>query len=659
MKMKRFATTVATVLAGAFALAACTTPDATPQAPVTPAATAPAEGGETVTGDDVLTPVEGGTVTLGMTNTPNALIDVWPNAANSTILYLTQGPGFAFFDDDLNYVRNTDFGTFDLIEQTDETMTVRYTINEGVQWSDGTPVDAADMILWWAANNDRFDPEAIGDDVFIPGSVSQTTVTDFPQISDDGRTITFTYNNVRSDWYFQFGVSSVPAHIVARRALGIQDPMEAKQALITALGGPENYREQDGTEVPTVQTQINTHAVDTNDNPIDMTITTFVAPDVAAIRAIAEVYNNDWTFTPGFPSDPDLTISAGPFILAELVDGEFIRLERNPNFTAHGSVVGVPNVDEIIVRFISDPMAMVMALQNGEVDIIAPQTSVDTIAALQGIPDVSYIATVDSVYEHVTLVFNNGGPFDPAHWGGNEDTARAVRLAFLHTLPREQIIELLVRPLDPNLQVRNAWTQIPGAPAYPAITAGNNSALFANQDLEQARQLLIDAGLEDQLPINVRLLSAAGNTRRENQVELIMAAAPDLFNVINNAAPDWGTILRAGDGSFDAGLWGWGSTSTAWNNAESNFITGGTNAIGGFSNPRVDEIWSEITRTFDEDRIVELVTEAEQILFDEGYGLPIFQWPGVLAWRDRVLNVVPMPLGAQEVWNFWDWQIVE
>ena len=35
-------------------------------------------------------------------------------------------------------------------------MTITYTINEGVTWSDGTPVDAVDLLLQWAALSEVF-----------------------------------------------------------------------------------------------------------------------------------------------------------------------------------------------------------------------------------------------------------------------------------------------------------------------------------------------------------------------------------------------------------------------------------------------------------------------------------------------------------------------
>jgi len=649
MKKNRLVATAASVLVGAFALAACTTPD--PGATVAPTPTAGADNNDNNAGAGTETPAHQA-VTIAMTNTPNGLNGIIPNAANNQVVYLTQGPGFAFFDGNLNYVRNTDFGTFDVVSEDPEanTRTVKYTINPGVTWSDGTPVDAADMILAWATSNNRFVPDG-AEWSWAGPSTSMGTVSSFPIISDDGRSITFTYDDMRSDWYFQFGSSTVPAHIVARRALGIQDPTEAKQALISAFGGPENYQAQTGTETPDVTTTLSTTA-----GPI----TTFTAPNIEQIAAIQQVHDNDWFFN-SMPSDPDLTISQGPFQVVEWQEGEFMRLERNPNFNWYGSVVGRPNVDEITIRFIGDAMAQVMALQNGEVDVMGQQATPDVLAAVQNLTNagINYTPRDEAGYEHVTLMMNNGGPFDPAHWGGNAETARLVRQAFLFTIPREEIVERLIQPLDPNAEVRNSLTQAPGAPAYNAITAGNRSTEFNVQDIARARQLLEEAGVTDQLPIPVRLLYANNNPRRSDQFELIRAAAQQdgLFEVIDNGSPDWGTILRSEDGSFDAALFAWLSTSTSPNNSESNFITGGLNNIGGFSDPEVDQLWSQITRETDENRVTELTTQMERRLFEEGFGAPIFQFPGLLAWRDTLHNVSSIPLGMQQLWNYWQWNV--
>ena len=58
--------------------------------------------------------------------------------------------GFWHYNADSELIQDTDFGTYELVEE--DPLTVKYTINEGVKWTDGTDVDAADLLLAWASN---------------------------------------------------------------------------------------------------------------------------------------------------------------------------------------------------------------------------------------------------------------------------------------------------------------------------------------------------------------------------------------------------------------------------------------------------------------------------------------------------------------------------
>ena len=164
------------------------------------------------------------------------------------------GSGFYYYDADLNQINNDQFGTC-IIDSLDP-LTVTYTINEGVTWSDGTPVDAADLIIEWAAQSgvyndansvvtadtgvtaqadengapivigpngreitsaqeaayaEAFDPEtgAILESYsykestgvsFDTASESLELVTQFPQISEDGRSATATWDTFYVDY---------------------------------------------------------------------------------------------------------------------------------------------------------------------------------------------------------------------------------------------------------------------------------------------------------------------------------------------------------------------------------------------------------------------------------------------------------------------------
>ena len=122
----------------------------------------------------------------------NAFNTFNPNTAdgntdiNSKISYATHS-GFFYIDNKLNVVRNEKFGKMEKV--SDNPLTVKYTINEGVKWSDGTPSTAADLVLQWAAFSgyyDDADAEAkTGTSYFsYAGDPTGIALTDFPELGD-------------------------------------------------------------------------------------------------------------------------------------------------------------------------------------------------------------------------------------------------------------------------------------------------------------------------------------------------------------------------------------------------------------------------------------------------------------------------------------------
>lgn len=298
-------------------------------------------------------------------------------------------------------------------------------------------------------------------------------------------------------------------------------------------------------------------------------------------------------------------------------------------------------------------MAEVQALKNGELDIIHPQVTADVLSAVQDQPGIEYESGVEATYEHVDLTFNNGGPFDPATYGGDEEKAQKVRRAFLLTLPRQQIVETLIQPLQPEANTRDSFNVVPGAPTYANTIANNHSAQYAEVDIDGAKALLEEAGVTD---LQVRLLYGASNQRRAQQYQLIHeSAAKAGIEVVDNGSDEWGSKL--GDGTYDASLFGWQSTSTGVNEPAANYVKTGQNNFGGYFNPRVDELYDELQTELDPAGQEAINIEVEQILHDDGFGVTVFQFPAVSAWTDQLRNVSVCPLGATIFWNFWEWEI--
>jgi peptide/nickel transport system substrate-binding protein len=380
----------------------------------------------------------------------------------------------------------------------------------------------------------------------------------------------------------------------------------------------------------------------------DALITAIQEKDNDALSKIANFWNSGYDYT-SFPEDELLRLSSGAYVMTAFEENQFMTLEANPDYEGDRKA----QIEKITIRWNEDPLASVQALQNGELDMISPQSSPDVLQALEGLEGVTVETGVEATYEHVDLTYNNGGPFDPKTYGGDAEKAKAVRLAFLKTIPRQEILDKLIVPLQPDAELRDSQTITPGAPGYDELVAENGSADFAEVDIEGAKKLLADAGVKT--PVDVRFLFAADNVRREESYELIRQSAKQAgFNVIDKSNADWGSLL--GSGTYDATEFGWQSTSTAVTESDANYSSDGGNNFGGFKNARVDELFDELQTTTDEARQLEILVEVEKILWADGFGVTIYQFPSITAYNENISNVAPIKLSPTIFHGFWEWE---
>ncbi|SDC53375.1 peptide/nickel transport system substrate-binding protein [Sanguibacter gelidistatuariae] len=540
--------------------------------------------------------------------------------ANNVILYLLQSH-FNYYDADLNLINDTSFGTMEKV--SDDPLQVKYTYADTATWSDGTPAGPADLLLEWAGQSGKFnnvEPEydeetgdvtnqaALDAGVYFDGATpSVALITDTPVI--EGNSITLTYSKPFADWQVSID-NNLPAHIVAKRALGIDDPTEAAAALVDAI----------------------------DNNKVD------------DLSKIAKVWSNDFNYVE-MPTDPDLYVSSGAYVLSEYKKDQFLTLKANPEYKGDNKAT----IPTVTVRYNGDPMSQVQALSNGEVDLINPQSTSDVLTAVKALDGIKVETGTEGTYEHIDLQFANGGPFDPATYGGDADKAHKVREAFLKTVPRQEIIDKLIKPLDPEATIRNSFTIVPGAPDYASVSEVSGQAAYDVVDIEGAKALLAEAGVASP---TVRVLFDPDNTRRVNQFDLMVASAKEAgINVVAYEVQDgWGSDLSSATSYYDAALFGWQSTSTAVTESDANYRTGATNNFYGYSNAEVDALFDQLQVETVPAKQVEILGQVEKHLVDDAFGLTIFQFPGVTASRESALTgVVPLTIAPGIFYGFWDW----
>lgn len=600
MGTKKWLAGAAVVVSGALALSACTP---------TPAATqsgAPQASVATVAWNQAFYSANSAT-TFG-----NA-------TANNNILYMAND-SFNYYDKDLKLVQNTSFGSYE--KTSDDPLTVKQTIADTAMWSDGVPVSPADLILSYAAQSGLWNTytaesddegnvdENKGSKVFFnSSSIGYALIKKFPTV--EGNTVTYEYSKPYVDWEVNLMNPGVAAHVVGKRALGIDDPTEAANAVLKAFQDKDN----------------------------------------ASLAKISNVWNLDFNFK-NMPADKELVLGTGPYTITDLKEEQYVTLTKNPNYKGEH----VPSIDTITVRIIPDPQASVQALQNGEVLATQPQATADILQQMQALQGVTVLNGVGATFEHVDMAQNNKGPFDPASYGGDADKALKVRQAFLHTVPRQQIIDNIIKPLNPDAAIRNSLTVVPGAPDYDAVVAANGmeSTYGAGPDIDTAKKLLSEAGVSSP---KVRFLYASNNTRRQQEFQLIKESAEKAGFVIEDVGNEnWGAML--GDTSkYDASLFGWQSTNTGVTNSDANFRTKATNNFYGYSSKTVDGILDQLAVELDTAKQTQLVGDLEKQLVDDAFSLSIFQFPEPTAVSNRLQNLSSIQLAPTMFWNFWEWKL--
>ncbi len=523
---------------------------------------------------------------------------------NNKVSYLT-GSGFYYVNNEPEVVRQEDFGTYEVTSE--EPFTVEYTVNEGVSWSDGNAIDAGDLLLAWAAQSGHFDGEdaeaETGTTYFSPaGSTQGLGLTDLPEISNDGRTMTLVYSEPYADWEIAYGViDPPPAHVVAEGA-GLAD----EQALVdlimsTTEGDPENPQ------------------------------------DRPELQQVADFWNTGFETTT-LPSNSGLYLSSGPYIVDSMTADQSMTLVRNPDYNWGPQ----PNMDEITIRYIGDAVAQVQALQNGDVDVIQPQASADTLQSLEEIDGINILRGDELSYDHTDL--NYSGVFEDEN----------VRKAFMHTIPRDQIVESTIALIDPEADHRDSNLFDVGTPGYEQAAPVNGSENYDEANIEMARELLDGATPE------VRLMYSVDNPNRVDAFTLIAESAEQAgFQVIDGGLPgtEWGAAL--GTGSYDATIFGWVSPGVGVAGVPQIYGCGSASNYNDFCDEEAQEAIDELIVTADEERQIELQTVVDTRLFETGYGLPLFQSIGLNAANDNIENIEYNPAQNGVLWNFWEWSIVE
>jgi len=578
--------------------------------------------------------VESNTFTSFNGSTPNNNIVI-----NQDVSYLTNSP-FWYYDDKLAIVPNPVLGSYKISKNAPGDFEVTYTINPGKVWSDGVPVTAIDLLPYHLQSSSAYfkkaglpDPSTADSPAWQGlnyGGVYDQYIVGLPTLSADHMSATFKYSTAIPDPILNGPSGVTPAHVLELLAAG------SKTLPTVAAGSAASEK----------------------------FLSDFTSYNASAIKAMGAAFNTGFDATTyNSSSNPLIAVGNGAYMV-QSIDTNQIKMVANPKYNSGPALSGITTM--VIKQGIADGSPSAQALANKDIDVYQGQPTADTVAQLHAISGVTVSTTSSLAYEHIELrvASSDGTPYTGPFAMSGGQKAADLRQAFLLAYPREDIVNKLIKPINPSATVLGSTWTLPGNPSYDVVSAENNSVGYSSgtQASRTAKALALvkkwypTAG-NGNTPISINLLwGSPGNTRRASEAALIIAAEAQVgFKVTAPATSGWGGKLT--QSQYDAHFFIFDQTAVPQDaQACGTFQTTGGSNYTGYSNARVDADCKKLqAKTLLPSQVRVLQVDAERQINQDAFFLGIFQNPTVTAATSALQGIAPAPLSPTLFWNFWTW----
>jgi peptide/nickel transport system substrate-binding protein len=354
-------------------------------------------------------------------------------------------------------------------------------------------------------------------------------------------------------------------------------------------------------------------------------------------------------------------VASGPFRIAEYERGQFVRMERNPEWTG-----AQPHIDEIIYRIFKNEEAEAEALRTGEIDF-GYFDSANVFNSLKGEEDVgTHVGTIPSFDE---IGMNTGsayqkpqGDFEPHGDGHPALTDVTVRRAIRMAINSEELVDRVL-----------LGYALPGTTIIPPVSVEGarwepSEDEVIPWDIEGANQLLDDAGYEDTDGDGIREMPPGSlepgrplefryyvQTNDQNTVKTAPFVRSWLEDIGIRAQVTAMSSGRLGDeinaGTYDLFHWGWipdpdPDSALSWFQCDQrppNAQTYGNNDSY-YCNPEYDRMYIEQRTALDPQERLEIVQEMQRLYYEDSPYAVLWYAPVFQAYRtDSFTGYRPQP----------------
>jgi peptide/nickel transport system substrate-binding protein len=324
----------------------------------------------------------------------------------------------------------------------------------------------------------------------------------------------------------------------------------------------------------------------------------------------------------GFVKNP---IGAGPFKFVEWISGDHVTLNRFENYYEPG----LPYLDTVIIKPITDGSTRLLAVESGTVDFIRFFNDSDINKVKSDVASGKFGYVVNSSYGFQGFEMNTmKAPFD------NKSARQAVHYA----IDVQQFIDTVTFGVEQA--INGPITQAHGAYFETAFKPFDK---WPHGDPDLAKQALQQAGMPNGFSFDFKTVSNPLNRQIAELFQSQLAAVGIKMNIVQE---DFTRLLTDSENhDFQAAAIGWSGRPDPDQNVYVWFHSTGSFNDARYSNPTVDSLLDQARSSTSTSDRVKLYQQAVRLIVSDAPYQFTTAFPNSFDWNSTVKEFSPIPDG--------------
>lgn len=320
-------------------------------------------------------------------------------------------------------------------------------------------------------------------------------------------------------------------------------------------------------------------------------------------------------------------VGLGPFILTGFQVGQSYTLERVDDYPLVDG--GVPGPAQVVYRVYPDVNTEILALQSGEIDVIANALPPAQVEQLSNTDGLQVIEAPGLGYAH--LVYNM-----------NVDALKDVRV-------RQALAAAVDYEAIRNVVLQGQAVSTGSSALMPVLAKYYDESVTEYEfDPDRARSLMEDAGYtagsDGMFPVSFRLIYSLQDSVTSQWAQMVKDTAAEAGITIELQGTERNTYLSmTAEGDYDIYAGNFAIMDDPATNFALSYLPGGAINYTYVDDPELNQLIEQALVTFDEAEKISIMREANKIVNEQVYDNIMYTQNLFFAASDKWAGFIPKP----------------